>query len=176
MGAYEGLRPELSETNRQTSFTIVCPVHEPTSRSLPDCVESVLAQTHENWELLLIDGRSTSPSTKKLLSSLIRRDDRIRVMTSSEHEGVAAATAAGVDAARGEYVVFLSQTDRISPTALEWAATCCPEADLIYTDEDRIDHDGSNWVPFFKPSWSPRLLLSLDYANHLACIRRSKIQ
>jgi GT2 family glycosyltransferase len=176
MEAYACLRPESSDINRQTRFSIVCPVHDSPPGLLVDCVESVLAQTHENWELILIDDGSILPAMKDTLSLLAQRDERIRVTVLAGHEGVAAANAAGADDARGEYVVFLSESDRISPTALEWVATCCPEADLVYTDEDRINHDGSHWGPFFKPSWSPRLLLSLDYADHLVCIRRSKMQ
>ncbi len=174
--AYANLRPESSDAGKQTAFSIVCPVHEPAYELLVECVESVLAQTHEHWELLLVDGGSASSATRDMLASIAGRDQRIRVMSSAEHGGVAAVTAAGVDAARGEYVVFLSQNDRISSTALERVATCCPEADLVYTDEDSVNSDGSQWRPFFKPSWSPRLLLSLDYADHLACIRRSKIE
>lgn len=174
--AYASLRPESSDASKQTTFSIVCPVPEPTYELLADCVESVLAQTHEHWELLLVDGGSTSSATRDMLVSIAGRDRRIRVISSVERGGIAAVTSAGVDAARGEYVVFLSQTDRIAATALEWVATCCPEADLVYTDEDRVNPDGSQWRPFFKPSWSPRLLLSLDYADHLTCFRRSKIK
>ena len=61
--------------------------------------------------------------------------------------------------------------DELAPTALEWCAAAAPEADLIYSDEYKIDERGTPSSPFFKPAWSPRLLLGLNYVNHLTCIR-----
>jgi O-antigen biosynthesis protein len=50
-----------------------------------------------------------------------------------------------------------------------------PEVDLLYSDEDKIDESGRRYDPFFKPDWSPDLLLSENYICHLLVIRRSRL-
>ena len=51
-----------------------------------------------------------------------------------------------------------------------------PDLDLVYTDEDKLDERGSRVEPFFKPDWSPDLLLSMNYICHLAVVRRSLME
>ena len=47
-----------------------------------------------------------------------------------------------------------------------------PELDFIYTDEDILDEHGRRVDPFFKPDWSPDLLLSMNYVPHLVVYRK----
>ena len=51
-----------------------------------------------------------------------------------------------------------------------------PEADIFYSDEDRCDLAGRRHSPFFKPDWSPELLLSSMYLGHLTAYRRSLVR
>jgi GT2 family glycosyltransferase len=51
-----------------------------------------------------------------------------------------------------------------------------PNAGLLYTDEDKIDLDGRRYEPFFKPAWSPDLLLSENYICHLLVLRRTLVE
>lgn len=168
-------RPRRSLVHRSVTFSVICPVYNTPAWLLEQCVDSVVAQTHENWELILVDDASSSLATRRALTAQDGRDARIRVVTMEENGGIGVATNAGLAAAGNDYVVFMDHDDRLAPAALEWLSTCCPEADLVYTDEDKITEDGEHWAPFFKPSWSPRLLLGLNYINHLTCIRRSLV-
>ena len=92
-------------------------------------------------------------------------------MTLEANLGIAGANNAGAEAASGDYLVFLNHDDLLAPSALAWLSVCAPEADLIYTDEDKIDEDGAHYAPVFKPAWSPRLLLGINYVNHLMSLR-----
>ena len=49
------------------------------------------------------------------------------------------------------------------------------EADLIYSDEEKIDVNGNRMEPFFKPDYSPVLLLSMNYICHFSMFRRFTI-
>ena len=72
--------------------------------------------------------------------------------------------------------MFLNQEDELAPEALYEIAKLLnsnPELDLIYTDEDQINNSGLRTDPFFKPDWSPDLLLGCDYVSHLAVYRAS---
>ena len=78
--------------------------------------------------------------------------------------------------AGGDFIALLDHDDELHPHALYHfveALNRAPEADLFYSDEDHIDKDSYRSDPFFKPDWSPDLLLSEDYVSHLMIFRRS---
>lgn len=87
------------------------------SGPLRDAVESTLAQTWVNWELLIVDDGSwdDTPAIADLLSE---RDERVRYLR-RPHEGVSAARNAGIAAARGEYITFLDSDNAWAPRFLE---------------------------------------------------------
>lgn len=84
---------------------------------LPSCVESVLAQTMPDWELLLVDDGS-SDTTGTIIREYEKRDERIHGIFQT-NAGAAAARNRVLDAAIGEYVAFLDSDDRFKPTMLE---------------------------------------------------------
>src|SRR5207237_2051779 len=51
-----------------------------------------------------------------------------------------------------------------------------PEADLLYSDEDKIDERGQRHEPHFKPDWNPDLLSSQNYIAHLVCLRLALVR
>ena len=79
-------------------------------------------------------------------------------------------------AARGEFVALIDDGDLLSPSALfemAKAAAASAGVDVLYSDEDHLDDSGNRVRPFFKPEWSPELLLATNYVGRLALIRRS---
>jgi glycosyltransferase involved in cell wall biosynthesis len=85
-------------------------------RFLPEAVESILAQTYDRYELLVVDDGSTDVETLRLLERY--RDHGIGVLR-KEHSGLSATKNAGIEAARGEYVVFVDADDALMPHFLE---------------------------------------------------------
>lgn len=84
---------------------------------LRECVASVLGQTYENIEVLLIDDGSADRSLA-ICRELSAQDARVRVLE-QQHGGVSAARNMGLEAARGEYVCFVDSDDVIHPRLLE---------------------------------------------------------
>ncbi len=82
---------------------------------LPTTLASVLAQTHRNWELVLVDDGSTD-NTREVVAAV--GDERIRYFN-QENKGQSAARNHGLDEARGEYIVFLDSDNEFEPTLLE---------------------------------------------------------
>src|SRR5205807_1456841 len=76
-----------------------------------------------------------------------------------------------------EFIGLLDHDDEITPDALYEVVKTLQKVpvDLIYSDEDKLDIDGTRCDPFFKPAWSPDLLLSLNYICHFGVYRRSLI-
>ena len=172
---YGDIGPD-GEVDNGTRFSIVCPVYNTPVELLRQTIDSVGRQTFENWELILVDDASNHQDTVAILEQLGAGDPRIRVLSLTENGGISRATNKGIEAATGSYLVFLDHDDVLAATALEWLATCTPQADLIYTDEDKIDIEGSHFEPFFKPAWSPRLLLGVNYLNHITCVKTDLVK
>jgi glycosyltransferase involved in cell wall biosynthesis len=84
-------------------------------------IESVLKQTYENWELLVIDDNDPASEARRETEALMRRfeeDARIRYLKHERNQGGAAARNTGIEQARGEYVAFLDDDDEWLPEKL----------------------------------------------------------
>ena len=159
-------------------FSIVMPTYNSDPHFLASAIESVLGQTFNSWELLIIDDGSTSANVKDLLKSSITQDSRVSVQFLPSNQGIARATQIGIDRAAGDFVGFLDHDDLLWPDALRsitTAVTSRPEVDIVYTDEDKIDVNGKHFHPFFKPDWSPHLHLTWNYTCHFTVYRRSLV-
>ncbi len=152
-------------------ISIVVPVYEPQEHHIRACVASVRSQTYGRWEMVLVNDASPSAHVADLLAAFSASDERIRVVTREQNGGIAAATNTGIEAATGTFIAFMDQDDLLVRTALEWVATSTGVADLIYTDEAKVDDDGVITDRVLKPSWSPRLLLGYNYISHLSVVR-----
>jgi GT2 family glycosyltransferase len=160
-------------------FSIVTPVYETPADVLWAMLESVRAQTFGDWELCLVDDRSEAPHVAEMLDAAAAADPRVQVRCRSENGGIVVASNDGLEMARGEYIALLDHDDELHPDALAHvheAILATPEADYIYTDEDKIDRAGHHSGPFFKPDWSPERLRTQMYTCHLSVLRRSLVE
>ncbi|MCR5183913.1 MAG: glycosyltransferase [Opitutales bacterium] len=105
-------------TNPASSPTIsvIVPVYK-VEKYLRACVDSILAQTFEDFEVILVDDGSPDKSGE-ICDEYRSRDARVRVIHKA-NGGVSAARNDGVDAARGEWIMFVDSDDMIAPYALE---------------------------------------------------------
>lgn len=158
-------------------ISIITPTYNTPKTFLIDCIESVLAQTYDNWELCLADDASTHPHVVKILKSYSKKDIRIKVVWRKQNGHISEASNTALESAHGEFIALLDHDDVLWPNALFETVQLLKEyqdADFIYTDEDKLDLDGKTHVdPFFKPDWSPDYLRSINYITHFAVIRKS---
>ena len=108
---------------------------------------------------------------------LAGRDRRIVLANLGKRGGISAASNRGLELARGEWVTFLDHDDVLEPDALFQIVNVLQtaDADLIYSDEDKLGEDGFE-APLFKPDWSPDFFLSYNYVGHLTAVRRHLVQ
>lgn len=168
-------RGASNDLGRQVKVSLLTPVHDTPANFLEEMFASVLAQTWENWELCIVDGGSTRPETIETLGRWEGRDQRIRIERLGENLGIAENSNRALRMATGDFVACLDHDDLLAPFALYELARATiknPEADILYSDEDRLSGDGQRHSPFFKPEWSPELLLNSMYIGHLSAYRR----
>src|SRR5438093_4188523 len=174
----ERMRHEARAFAFQPLISVITPVFDTPVQRLEEAVESVLAQAYENWELVLIDDGSSAADLLDALPDLAARDRRILLGKVGKHAGISAASNQGLALARGEWVSFLDHDDVLEPDALFHIAKLLqnhPQADLIYSDEDKLGDNGFE-APLFKPDWSPDFFLSCNYLGHLTAVRRDVLQ
>lgn len=171
-------KQEMARWTYQPTISLITPVYDPPLRALRDAIESVSAQVYPHWELCLADGGS-QPAVAELIAEYARRDPRIRTQRMERNLGIAGNTNAAAELATGEFVLLFDHDDTIEPDALFAVVQALqgdPQLDLLYFDEDKLAADGARREePFFKPDWSPELLLSVNYLTHCA-LRRSLYQ
>jgi GT2 family glycosyltransferase len=174
------LRRDLARLPHQPRISILTPVYNTPETALRRMAASVSAQIYPNWELCVIDDGSTDPRVGRFLDELQSADARrIRVRHLVANEGIAGASAAALELASGEFVALLDHDDELAPEALYEVVrrlNADPDLDIVYSDEDKLELDGRRVEPFFKPGWSPDLLLSMNYIGHLAALRRSLVE
>jgi glycosyltransferase involved in cell wall biosynthesis len=159
-------------------ISIVTPVFNTDPLLLGDCIESVLAQSYYNWELILVDDKSTNTEPKEIIQKYADTDDRVKAIFNKKNLHISGATNEGIKVAKGEYIALLDHDDILYPHALFSIVDSLQNNrhDFIYSDEDKLSEDGrvrSN--PFFKPDWSPDFLRSINYITHFAVIKKSLI-
>lgn len=98
--------------------SIVIPVYN-TGEPMRACLDSVLAQTYTNLEILLVDDHSTDQLTLDLLHEYVRKDSRFTLLTSPENNGLPATRNIGINHANGKYITFLDSDDQFVPDFIE---------------------------------------------------------
>jgi teichuronic acid biosynthesis glycosyltransferase TuaG len=114
------------------------------SAFIAECIQSVQAQTHSNWELLIVDDKS-SDSTREIVESFQSSDPRVRLIPNRSNLGVAETRNRAIAEARGQYVTFLDSDDLWLPEKLErqLAFMRTRGAALSFTAYRRISEDGT---------------------------------
>jgi GT2 family glycosyltransferase len=160
-------------------FSIVTPVYETPAGVLRAMLRSVRRQRFRDWELCVVDDASAQPHVAEILAAAQRREPRIRVRHRDANGGIVASSNEALAMARGEFVVLLDHDDKLHPDALSLVAEALdrdPEADYIYTDEDKIDRLGLHTGPFCKPDWAPERMRTQMYTCHLSVLRRALVE
>ena len=172
------MQAEASRFSYKPKISIIMPVYNTDEKWLRSAIDSVMKQVYSNWELCIADDSSTRAHIRKTLDRYNEKDGRIRIKYLKENRGISGASNEALTMASGEFVGFMDHDDELTRDALFEVAKLLNQdqsLDLIYSDEDKMNLKGRRTEPFFKPGWSPDLLLSMNYVSHFTVIRRSLI-
>jgi CDP-glycerol glycerophosphotransferase len=124
-------------------FTFIVSVYN-SEKFLPECLDSILTQSFENFEVIVVDDASTDGSAQ-LLKQHAGADPRLRVVRLKSNRGAGGARNAGLDHANGDYIWCIDSDDWIVPGALESVALQLEASnpDVLLVGWTRIYPDGS---------------------------------
>ena len=127
-------------------ISVIVPIYNQVS-FIRETVESVLAQDHQNIELVLSDDGSTDGTSEVLREYAAREPERVKMVASDENTGIAGAFNRALDAHRGDYIAWLGGDDVMLPgklsrqvAALQMhpeAIGCCHDAEVFDSDSGR---------------------------------------
>jgi len=170
---------EVKTKAEQPLISIIVPAYNTPDKYLRPLIQSVLSQRYQNWQLCVADG-STSDSRAKAIEVACQADKRISYKRLAENHGIVGNTNEAISLAAGEFIGFLDHDDCLSAYALSEVVNALskqPEADVLYSDEDKISDEGKERsLPFFKPDWSPTLEEGVNYLTHFFVVRASIVQ
>ncbi|HVU35386.1 MAG TPA: glycosyltransferase [Opitutaceae bacterium] len=182
VAAYDSLTPEsadrirnkLGRLRRRPLISVLLPTYNTPEVWLVRAIESVRRQLYPNWELCIADDASKAPHVRKVLARYQKKDSRIKVIYRETNGHISAASNSALALAHGEFIALLDHDDELRPHALACVALELdqhPNADLVYSDEDKIDENGHRYDHYFKPDWNPDLFLVQNYVSHLGVYR-----
>lgn len=129
--------------NNQPLISVIIPVYN-VEEYLRECVESVINQTYENLEIILVDDGSTD-SSGKICEEYLDKDSRVTVIH-QKNSGPSKTRNTGINNANGKYIYFLDSDDYIELNAVERLVTTAESnsADLVFFDAHSFTDSGDD--------------------------------
>ena len=164
--------PADPATGRPPAVSVVIPCYN-LGAYLDEAVDSVLAQTTEDFDILVIDDGSTDEATRRLLDAYDRPKTRV---LRTENRGLSATKNTGIAKTTGRYLCMLDADDRLDPRYME--------ASLAALEADPSLAFASHWLRYFGDQggdWTPAscdfpALLDMNTVNGSALVRREAIE
>jgi glycosyltransferase involved in cell wall biosynthesis/2-polyprenyl-3-methyl-5-hydroxy-6-metoxy-1,4-benzoquinol methylase len=169
----------LNERDDRPLISVVMPVYNVEESWLREAIDSVLAQTYDDWELCIADDASTKRHVKRVLREYETRFKRIKVVYREKNGHISAATNSALALATGQFVGLMDHDDVLAPNALFFVAQeiiLHPQASLFYSDEDKLNSEGIRYDHYFKPDFNPDLMRSHNMICHFGVYRRSLLE
>ncbi len=166
---------KLKEMQHKPLISIVMPVYNTDETYLRACIDSVLAQSYPHWELCIADDKSSKLHVPQVLSEYETQDPRIKVVYRTQNGHISQTSNSALQIATGEFVALLDHDDVLPEHALYFMAQAInqhPDAQIFYSDEDKIDTKSRRFEPHFKSDWNPDLFFSQNYVSHLGVYKR----
>lgn len=170
---------DLAVCQQTPMISILMPTYNSNPVWLREAIDTVLGQTYQNWELCIADDASTDPQVRAILDEYAAKDQRVKVVYRAENGHISAASNSALEIAGGDWVCLLDHDDRLAEHALALIVEAInedPDAEMFYSDEDKLDKAGNRIDPYFKPDFDPDLLRGQNMVCHLGVFRKTLIQ
>ena len=174
------IKKSINQFKYKPVYSIIMTIVNHNTVWINQAIDSINRQFYPHWELCLYVHNSRLAEIHACLAKCrASKSPQIKIMAGREELSPARAYNCALKEAGGEFIAFMSDADTISPDALYEVTKLLnlhPDAEFIYSDEDKIQEDSIRFDPFFKPDWSPDLCLSMMYTGNLAIYRRTTVE
>ncbi|WP_047264436.1 glycosyltransferase family 2 protein [Candidatus Liberibacter africanus] len=170
---------EMSQWKEKPLISVIMPVYNTKKEWLEAAIESVRSQIYTNWELCIAEDCSDDTETVPLLKKYANMDPRIKVVFRSKNGHISAASNSASELATGEWLALLDDDDLLHPTALYHVADTInrnPNAEIIYSDEDKINENELRCAPYFKYDFNIDLFYVQNMITHLGVYRKKTFE
>lgn len=176
-GVDEVLYAKLYESlSYKPLISVIMPVYKVDLKYFEIAVKSVLNQSYKNIEICIADDCSGDSNIKNMLEKISSLDDRVKYVIRETNGNISEASNSALSLATGEFIGLIDHDDVLHTNAVLWIAAKLNKeqnADLIYTDEDKIGEDGDRYDPHFKSDFNYELFLTQNMISHFAVYRAS---
>ncbi|RDI28420.1 GT2 family glycosyltransferase [Pseudacidovorax intermedius] len=175
----EALRARAAALADGPLISVLMPCYNPDPQFLRAAIASVQAQLYGRWQLCIADDASPAPEVRQVLEACQAEDPRIQVVFRPKNGHISAASNSALDLVQGEWIALMDHDDLLPEDALLRVAECVrdhPDAQLVYSDEDKVDDQGQRSDPYFKPDWNLDLFRSHNMFSHLGVLRTALVR
>jgi len=172
----DSVSKEINAFEKHPLISIIMPVYNVKKELLQKAINSIEKQWYSNWELCIADDASTNKSTLEYLETI--DDKKIKITFLNKNLNISGASNEAFNLADGAYTALMDNDDELAPNALFEVVKAInnTDAEFIYSDEDKLNMDGTYTEPNFKPDFLPDLFLSQNYINHFCVIKTELIK
>lgn len=137
-------------SNNKALVSIVMPAYN-CEKYVVEAINSILAQTYRNWELLVLDDGSKD-DTLRIIEEFSQKDSRIKALPNGKNMGVSATRNRGIELASGEWIAFLDSDDMWKPEKLEKQFEIVEKeaAEFLFTGSSYINEEGEAYKEIFE--------------------------
>ena len=160
----------------EPKISVVVPMYNTKEKFFKELIKCMMDQTYSNWELCLADG---SPKQNDNLKKYYEQDKRIKYKYLDGNLGIAGNSNAAIGMATGDYIALLDHDDVLADYALYeivYNLNKFPNAEFLYSDEDKIDEHGNRSEGYFKPDFSPDTLRCQNYICHFSVFKKELME
>ena len=166
--------PEYKKFKYNPLISFIVPTYNAPEKLLRECLDSLLSQSYENFEICIADDNSTLEETINVLKEY-EKNEKIKITYRKENGMISKASNTAIGLASGEFIALVDNDDIVEKDALYYIVDALNnnrKLDMIYSDEDKLDFKGRPMEPHFKPDYSPDTFMGVNYICHLTCIRK----
>lgn len=176
--ARAAIERELAMVADRPRIAVVMPAYETPPDFLRAAIASVQRQVWPDWELCIADDASPSDQLRAVAAEFAD-DPRIRFVRRERNGHICAATNTALAMVTADWVALMDHDDLLAEHALYRVGMhilAHPEAEVVFTDEDKVDHRERRSGVYHKPGFDPDLLMGQNLVSHLGVYRRSLIE
>ena len=160
----------------EPKISVVVPMYNTKEKFFKELIKCMMDQTYSNWELCLADG---SPKQNDNLKKYYEQDKRIKYKYLDGNLGIAGNSNAAIGMATGDYIALLDHDDVLADYALYeivYNLNKFPNAEFLYSDEDKIDENGNRYDAYFKPDIAPDTLRCQNSICHFSVFKKELME